>query len=150
PARLLSDFVSTLQGGDVQMALKPGTKTMHLKCGRYEANINGMDAEDFPAVPSVGEGTRCTITARPLRAAINTVAFAAAADDTRPVLAGVLVTLEGDEVTFAAADGFRLAVRTVSLSTSAPESLSLLVPARTLLELARIIADSDDPVEIAA
>ena len=58
PARLLSDFVSTLVGGDVQMELKPGTKTMQLKCGRYEANINGIDAEDFPAVPSVGDGPR--------------------------------------------------------------------------------------------
>jgi DNA polymerase-3 subunit beta len=150
PARLLSDFVSTLGGGDVQMALKTGTKTMHLKCGRYEANINGMDAEDFPAVPSVGEGTRCSITTKALRSAISQVAFAAAADDTRPVLAGVLMTLEDDEVTFAAADGFRLAVRTAPLSAPAPEALSLLVPARTLNELARIIPDSDDPVEIAA
>jgi DNA polymerase-3 subunit beta len=150
PARLLSDFVSTLVGGDVQMALKPGTKTMQLKCGRYEANINGIDAEDFPAVPSVGDGPRCQVPARTLRAAINQVAFAAATDETRPVLSGVLVTIENDELTMAAADGFRLAVRTVEVGEPVAEKLSLLVPARTLIELARIIADSDDPVEIAA
>jgi DNA polymerase-3 subunit beta len=150
PARLLSDFVSTLVGGDVQMALKPGTKTMQLKAGRYEANINGIDAEDFPAVPSVGDGPRSKVPARRLRGAINQVAFAAATDETRPVLSGVLLTLEGDQLTMAAADGFRLAVRTVELAEPVAEKLSLLVPARTLIELARIISDSDDPVEIAA
>ncbi len=150
PARLLSDFVSTLVGGDVQMALKPGTKTMQLKCGRYEANVNGIDAEDFPQVPSVGDGPRCQIPARVLRSAINQVAFAAATDETRPVLSGVLMTLDGTELTMAAADGFRLAVRTVEVGEPLTEKLSLLVPARTLIELARIISDSDDPVEIAA
>jgi len=150
PARLLSDFVSTLVGGDVQMSLKPGTKTMQLKCGRYEANINGIDAEDFPQVPSVGDGPRSQIPARTLRSAINQVAFAAATDETRPVLSGVLMTLDGSELTMAAADGFRLAVRTVEVGDPLSEKLSLLVPARTLIELARIIADSDDPVEIAA
>jgi len=150
PARLLSDFVSTLVGGDVQMVLKPGTKTMQLKAGRYEANINGIDAEDFPAVPSVGDGSRSRVPAKTLRSAINQVAFAAATDETRPVLSGVLVTIDGDQLTMAAADGFRLAVRTVEVAEPVAEKLSLLVPARTLIELARIIPDSDDPVEIAA
>ncbi|MBM2810770.1 MAG: polymerase beta subunit, partial [Chloroflexi bacterium] len=150
PARLLSDFVSSLGGGDIQMQLKPGTKTMHLKCGRYEANINGIDADDFPAVPSVGGGPRCLVTAKTLRLGIGQSAFAAATDETRPVLAGVFLTMEGDELTLAAADGFRLAVRTISLAEGVAEKLSLLVPARTLNELARIIPDSDDPVEITA
>src|SRR5439155_2260399 len=150
PARLLSDFVSTLMGGDVEMGLKPGTKTMQLKCGRYEANINGIDAEDFPAVPSVGDGPRSKIAARVLRAAINQVAFAAATDETRPVLSGVLLTIDGDQLTMAAADGFRLAVRTIEVAEPSAEKLSLLVPARTLIELARIIPDSEDAVEIAA
>jgi DNA polymerase-3 subunit beta len=150
PARLLSDFVSSLGGGDIQMALKPGTKTMNLKCGRYEANINGIDAEDFPAVPSVGDGPRAQVAARTLRTGINQAAFAAATDETRPVLSGVLLTFEGDELTMAAADGFRLAVRTISLLEPVSERLSVLVPARTLIELARIIPDTDDPVEIAA
>jgi len=150
PARLLSDFVSSLGGGDVQMMLKPGTKTMNLKCGRYEANINGIDAEDFPAVPSTDEGTRARIVAKTLKSGISQVAFAAAAEETRPVLSGVLVTIEGDELTLAAADGFRLAVRTVQLAEPFEDRLSLLVPARALTELSRIIPDSDECVEIAA
>lgn len=150
PARLLSDFVTSLGGGDVQMALKPGTRTMHLRCGRFEANINGMDAADFPAVPSVSEGTRCRISAKVLRTAIGQVAFAAATDETRPVLSGVLLTVSGDELTLAAADGFRLAVRTVPLLEGLEAPLSVIVPARALIELARILPDVDDPVEIGA
>jgi DNA polymerase III subunit beta len=150
PARLLSDFVTSLGGGDVQMALKPGTKTMNLKCGRYEANVNGMDAADFPAVPSVDEGTRCRISAKTLRTAISQVAFAAATDETRPVLSGVLLTIEAEELTMAAADGFRLAVRTAPLLEGLAEKLSVIVPARALIELSRILPDSEDPVEIGA
>ena len=149
PAHLLSDFVASLSGGDVQMTLRPGTKTMNLKCGRYEANINGVDAEDFPAIQTVGEGTTCQVSARVLRSAIGQAAFAAATDETRPVLSGVLVTLDED-LTLAAADGFRLAVRTAPLLTKPDERLSLLVPARTLIELARILEDTDEAVEIGA
>ncbi|MPZ13230.1 MAG: DNA polymerase III subunit beta [Chloroflexi bacterium] len=150
PARLLGDFVASLGGGDIQMEIKPGTRTMHLACGRFEANINGIDADDFPAAPAVGDGSRCRIAAKTLRTAITQVVFAAAADETRPVLSGVLVTIDGSELTMAAADGFRLAVRAVSLADPVAEKLTLLAPARTLNELARIIPDSEDPVEITA
>jgi len=156
PAHLLADFVGSLGGGDVQMMLKPGTKTMNLKCGRYEANINGIDADDFPAVPTVGDGPRCRIVAKTLRSGINRVAFAAATDETRPVLSGVLLTVQGDELTLAAADGFRLAVSTVPLAEPMPESaeeptaLKLLIPARALTELARVVPDGEEMVEIAA
>jgi DNA polymerase-3 subunit beta len=150
PARLLSDFVGSLAGGDVEMVLKPGTRTMNLSCGRFEANVNGIDAEDFPAVPAVDEGPRCRIQAKTLRTAISQVVFAAATEETRPVLSGVLLTIEGEDLTLAAADGFRLAVRTVPLAEPAQEQLSLLVPGRSLNELARILPDSEDAVEIAA
>src|SRR5438132_1497345 len=73
-----------------------------------------------------------------------------ATDEARPVLSGVLLTLEGDQLTLAAADGFRLAVRGVPLMDPVTEKLSLLVPARTLIELARVLDDTDDAVEIAA
>jgi DNA polymerase-3 subunit beta len=132
------------------MGLKPGTKTMNLKCGRYEANINGIDADDFPAIPSAADGASWRVSARVLRLGIAQAAFAAATDETRPVLSGVLLTLEGDQLTLAAADGFRLAVRGVPLMDPVTEKLSLLVPARTLIELARVLDDTDDAVEIAA
>jgi DNA polymerase-3 subunit beta len=81
-----------------------------------------------------------------LRSAITQVAIAAAVDEARPMLTGVLVQFEGDQMTMAAADGYRLSVRTDTLADSLPEPLSVIVPARAMTELARVSAEQEDPV----
>jgi DNA polymerase-3 subunit beta len=111
---------------------------VHLTCGRYEANIAGIDAEDFPPIPTVSGGASFAMEAAALKEAIGQVVFAAAPDDTRPVLAGVLVRLSHGTLTLAAADGFRLAVRTVEVPAPGPD-LQMIVPARALTEVARLL-----------
>ena len=144
PARLLSDYVALLDHGQkVELELNPKTHKVHLACGRYEANIAGIDAEDFPPIPAVSGGPSFSIPASILKEAINGVVFAAAPDDTRPVLAGVLLKLGGTSLTLAAADGFRLAVRTVELPEGGAE-LQMIVPAKTLSEVARLLSDAAD------
>ena len=144
PARLLSDYVALLDHGQkVELELNPKTHKVHLACGRYEANIAGIDAEDFPPIPAVSGGPSFSIPASILKEAIDEVVFAAAPDDTRPVLAGVLVKMGGTTLTLAAADGFRLAVRTVELPNGGPE-LQMIVPAKTLSEVERLLPDSAD------
>jgi len=149
PARLLADYVALLDHGQkVALELNSKSHKVHLACGRYEANVAGIDAEDFPPVPAVSGGSSFSIPSGLLKQAIGEVVFAAAPDDTRPVLAGVLVKISGGELTLAAADGFRLAVRTVDLPEEGPE-LTMIVPARTLTEVARLLSDSnDEPVAI--
>src|SRR6185437_6669360 len=116
PSRLLADYVALLDHGQkVELELNQKTHKVHLACGRYEANIAGIDAEDFPPIPQVSGGQTLTMPASVLKEAIGEVVFAAAPDDTRPVLAGVLLKMGGGSLTLAAADGFRLAVRTVEL-----------------------------------
>ena len=149
PARLLADYVALLDHGqNVGLELNTRTHKVHLACGRYEANVAGIDAEDFPPVPAVSGGSSFSIPSGLLKQAISEVVFAAAPDDTRPVLAGVLVKINRSSLTLAAADGFRLAVRTVELPEDGPE-LTMIVPARTLTEVARLLSDSsDEPVAI--
>src|SRR5437868_5234337 len=148
PARLLADYVALLDHGQkVELDLNPKTHKVHLACGRYEANIAGIDAEDFPPIPAVSGGQSFAIPASILKESISQVVFAAAPDDTRPVLAGVLLKLGGTTLTLAAADGFRLAVRTLDLPEGTPE-LQMIVPARTLTEVARLLPDSDEEVQI--
>jgi DNA polymerase-3 subunit beta len=149
PSRLLSDYVALLDHGQkVELDLNPKTHKVHLACGRYEANVAGIDAEDFPPIPAVSGGESFSIPAGLLKQAINEVVFAAAPDDTRPVLAGVLLKMGGGTLTLAAADGFRLAVRTVELPEGGPD-LQMIVPAKTLTEVARLLSDaSDDQVAI--
>ncbi len=152
PARLLSEYVGLLdKGSQVDMALNQKNRKVHLSCGRYEANIAGLDAEDFPAIPTVSGGAAFSLPGSLLKEVIEQVAFAAAQDDTRPVLAGVLFRLQGNRLTLAAADGFRLAVRSVELESPVGEDLAVIIPSKALSELARALPDGgEEMVEIAA
>ena len=148
PARLLTEFISSLPSEQLDINLAPKTRSLQLKCARFEARINGMDAEDFPPIPQLVEGTTTKIEADALRLAITQVVFAAAAEDTRPVLTGVQAEFEHDRLTLAAADGFRLAVHTTSLATPVAEKTEVIIPARALGELNRLVADQEEPVEV--
>jgi DNA polymerase-3 subunit beta len=152
PARVLADWVSLLdRDQQIDLALNARNKKVHLSCARYESNVSGIDAEDFPPIPTVEEGTSVSLDAASLKDAVSQVAFAAAQDDSRPVLAGVLLRLEGGKLTLAAADGFRLAVRTVEIPEGAEQELNMIIPARALSELARVLPDEDGKlVQLAA
>ena len=147
PARLLTQFVNSLPQQRVDVTLEDEPLRLAMKCARYGANINGQDADDFPPIPSVDEGAVGKMDAAVMRDAIRHVAFAAATEDSRPVLTGVKVEMSGDEFTFAAADGFRLAVYEGKLSDPVPEDINFIVPARTLQEVNRLLGQQSDPVE---
>lgn len=153
PARLLTEFVSSLsqlgKETNVQLNLDPSTLALHVKGGRFEANIKGIAAEDFPSLPAgATNGNQITIKAHDLKEAVNQVAFAASSDETRPVLTGIFTTFSNDKVTMAAADSFRLAVRTAPLAEEVSNSFSALLPARAMIELARVVGDDENVVEI--
>lgn len=152
PAKLLVDFVSSLPNEPVKMALDERTRTLHLKCARYEGNIKGIAAEEFPIIPEVTEKPVARIPAPLLKEMIGQVAFAASGDDSRPQLAGVYVQIEGREMTMAAADGFRLSRRVTTLDTPVEATLKLIIPAKSMSELARVLPDTEgeeaEPVSI--
>ncbi len=148
PARLLTDFVNSLPNDQINLTLSPRTRTLELKCARFEARINGEEAEEFPPIPSIEEGVATTIDPEALRLAIAQVVFAAATEETRPVLTGVHCQFYGDTLTLAAADGFRLAVHKAPLSQPVAEMTEVIIPARTLNELQRLISDEEEPVQI--
>ena len=147
PARLLTDFVNSLSKQTISITTTNPGKGIQLKGDRVDATINGADAAEFPPIPSVDDGIATRVDPKAMREAIHQVVLAAAVEDSRPVLTGVNVELEGTSLTLAAADGFRLAVHTATLLDAVPEKLSVIVPARTLQEVERLI-DGDDPIEI--
>jgi DNA polymerase-3 subunit beta len=147
PARLLTDLVNSLPGGEpIVLELGDG-ETLHLQAGRFESNIKGIPAEDFPTVQTAGERPITRVPQKLLRQALDETAFAAASDEARPILTGVLARFEGDQLTLAAADNYRIAVKTITVLDPVEET-SVVIPARALIELARILADVDDPVSI--
>lgn len=149
PARTLQDLVSTLPPERVDMDLDVRTLTLHLSCAGKSANIKGMDAAEFPAMPDFNPEQAIAVKARVFKEMIDQVVFAAAREDNRPILTGVLIRFEGDVLTLAAADGYRLSVRTTELEFNAGDREPIIVPARTLQELSRVISDEDDELLIA-
>jgi DNA polymerase III subunit beta len=139
PARLLTDFVNTLSPTDVKLELQPESQSLKVSGQRSQATIRGMDPAEFPTLPSGDTGEQAvTLDAVELREMIGEVAFAAATDDARPVFTGVLARVRDERLTLASADSFRLAVATTALP-GAPNMSDVLIPAKSLTELARIL-----------
>jgi DNA polymerase-3 subunit beta len=147
PARLLTEFVNSLPADRIDLSLSK--RTLELRCARFEAHISGIDAEDFPPIPSVAEGMSAQVEPEALRQGISQVVFATAPEDTRPVLTGVHCDFEGEKLTLAAADGFRLAVHTTTLLSEVEPRVEVIIPGRALTELNRLIGDQEEPVQIA-
>jgi DNA polymerase-3 subunit beta len=139
PAKTLVDLVNTLPQDKVDMSLTVRTQTLNLNCGRVHANLKGIDAQEFPLIPLANLDDALQLNVDDLREMINQVIFAAATDEARPILTGVLAKIEEGQVTLAASDGFRLSVRTAHLSSPAHNPVSVIIPARALAELGRVI-----------
>jgi DNA polymerase III subunit beta len=148
PARLLTDFVNSLPPEKIDMTLPARSRQLRLVCARNEATIGGMDADDFPPIPRVEGGEGIALDPKVLHKAITQVVFAAATDDSRPVLTGVHTLMEGAELTLAAADGFRLSVHHLPLGQSVAERTEVIIPARALAEVNRLLADEEEPVQM--
>jgi DNA polymerase-3 subunit beta len=157
PARLLTDFVNSLSPERIDMELSERTQTLHLRCARTEANMKGLDARDFPLVPTLSgetdadeattqvQGTLIELEGVGLRKMIDQVVFAAAQDESRPTLTGVEVAFLQSRLRMAATDGYRLSVRSAHVDgLAADTNVTVIVPAKSLSELGRISGEGDD------
>jgi DNA polymerase III subunit beta len=146
PARTFSDLVSMLPSDQVLLKLDPQTQTLNVRGGSSTNDIKCIDAQEFPPMPVPDFDGAVQINVGDFREMIHQVAFAASSDEARPVLMGVLVQVDKDKLTMAAADGFRLSVRKAVLSTPSSAPVSAIVPAQALKELARVATDSEEPI----
>jgi DNA polymerase III subunit beta len=148
PAKLITDLVNSLPQAAVEISVSNDSHVVNIKSQRSSATIKGMDPSEFPLIPSTEGGELpIVLDAAQFKEAIQEVAFAAADDDSRPVLTGVYVETGSEKLTFAAADAFRLAVRVIELPGYEQSHDTMLIPARTLEELARILP-SEGSVEM--
>jgi DNA polymerase III subunit beta len=147
PAKTFADLVSNLSPERVDLKLDPATHTVQVRCGATTSNIKGIDADEFPPITH-GQGEDVSMDAKVFQEMVNQTAFAAAKEDNRPVLTGVYFDLNGDNITMASADGYRLAVRNGKLLRPAVKPVAMNIPARTLMEVARVIDETDEEVAI--
>jgi DNA polymerase-3 subunit beta len=146
PARTFTDLVSTLPPDRVNMDLNVRTQTMNVRCGSSNTDLKCIDAQEFPPMPVPDLEGGIQLNVADLKEMIQQVVFAASSDEARPILTGVLMTVDGSHITLAAADGFRLSVRTAELSSPVEQAIKAVIPARALSELARISSDGKDIV----
>ncbi len=148
PARNFIDLVNSLPAEQIELVVDEELQTLKLTCGSVKASFRGIDAEEFPVIPEPQDEEGMVVETGDLRQALAQVTFAASNDDSHKVLTGVLAEFEGQTLTLVAADGFRLSVRNIPLLHPLPQPLSVIIPARAMSELSRIIGTQEEPVEI--
>jgi DNA polymerase-3 subunit beta len=148
PARTFNDLIGTMPSDGVKLALDERTQTLNVVCGSSITDIKGIDAQEFPPMPVPNLENGIELNVADLKEMIQQVAFAASADDARPVLQGVSMTVEGSEITLAATDGFRISMRRARLSSPVAKPMSAIIPARALNELARVASDGKQTVHM--
>jgi len=143
PARLMVDFVASLPSGTITLELEE-TK-LKISADKYESVINGTNAEEYPVMPAISEGTSWKIGAKTLRNGLQQILPAASSDEGRPVLTGVYLHSHENILFLAATDSYRLAEKSLTKTT---HDISLLVPASALQDLLRILSDVDEEVTV--
>jgi DNA polymerase-3 subunit beta len=143
PARLLAGLVGNLPSGKV--TLETNKEVLKVVAEGISSKINGLSAEEFPSFSVEGKPL-LSIDGGKLKKAIDQVSFAAAQDESRPILTGVLFHLGKKELTLTGVDGFRLAEKRLKVSStevSSEEEFSLVIPARGLGEASRLIGGGE-------
>ena len=135
PGRLLADITRSLPDQPVDLTTD-GTR-LQLSCGTARFTLPTLPLDEYPTLPDMPE-VAGTMGSDAFAAAVTSVAVAAGKDDTLPVLTGIRVEIDGEDVTLAATDRYRLAVRTLRWQPVDPSlQATALVPARTLAEAAK-------------
>ncbi len=153
PGRLLAEITRSLAAGQAVFESEPDG--VRLSCGAAEFTLVKLPVEEYPSLPELPPASG-TVDSAELAAAVSQVATSASRDDTLPMLTGVFAEIDGETITLAATDRYRLAVRKLCWAPVRPDlRASALVPARALAEAARTMAsggrvaialrDPDDP-----
>ncbi len=147
PARLLTEFVNSLPPERVDMEWNERTATLSVACGRFKSNIKGMGAQDFPALPVIAGERRLVLGADDLKSLFAKVAMATSTRGDRPVLTGIFLKVAGEHLTLSGADGFRMSLYEGENADGGANE-SVIIPARALLEVARLAGDTEEPVGV--
>ncbi len=141
PAKEITEFVSYLPSGEIE--LQTEKQILKVIAAQAEANFAGLKADEFPRGPTKNEKNLFKLEMKAFAAAVDEVSFAAANDDSRPVLEGILWQLSRDGYRLVATDGYRLALKEINHHQDLATAVSFLIPARSLNEAVKLAADQD-------
>jgi DNA polymerase-3 subunit beta len=144
PARIFAEFVNNLP--KIPVAIESDEQKTKISAGGFASTINGGDPEEFPSLPEIENAKEFTIPAAEFRESISTVAPVASGDTTRPILTGIYFYSGEDELIMTATDGYRLAEKKISRKINT--DITAIVPASTLMEVSRLISDSEEEITV--
>lgn len=148
PGRLFGEMSRNLSSGQVSVAGTEGE--VEIGSGRGRFRVRSLTPDDYPALPiedrDDSAGVQVSLDASELASALSQVVRAASGDESRQILTGVLWELESGRVTLAATDSYRLAVRSLEASGGPEGERKVVLPARTLAELARALQGASGAV----
>lgn len=147
PAKILRDLISNLPEGVITFTLKSGL--LHVLAENNKAELNTISAEEYPEIPVMGNDVEVLEIESALFAdAVKSVVFAASTDTARPIFSGVYLSFVDGLLSVVASDGFRLSEKVLTLDVPFSKTFSVVIPAKTLLEVARLIVP-EVPTKIA-
>jgi len=148
PARLLQDYVNN--NTDKTINLELNESTLKLESDRFKANINGIEASEFPLIPEVKKTVEIEVGVGELTSAVGKTIIATALDESRPVLAGVYFFKNEEAMKIVATDSYRLAEYSLKMGNppAGGKDFKFIVPQRTMAELGRILSNAGEKVVI--
>lgn len=149
PSKLFADLVSQSPPDRITLSLQDSSQELRYHCASVDSVIKGIASDEFPIIPTSDSDSPIRLPAALLKEMVEQVSFAAASDESRPILTGVLMDFATDQLTLSASDGFRLSVRVAPLERAIATPTRVIVPARALAELGRLLTDGNEEVELA-
>ncbi|MFC2948770.1 DNA polymerase III subunit beta [Virgibacillus sediminis] len=146
-AKYFPDIVKKLPEKTVEITADENLKVT-IRSGNAEFNLNGQDAEEYPQLPKLQTDDSFEIPTDLLKSMIKQTVFAVSTMETRPILTGVNMKLADHKLSFTATDSHRLASREIPVPNANTEFPNIVVPGKSLNELNKILADSEEKVEI--
>ena len=143
PAKLLNSYVSLLKDEKIELSLIQG-ETIQLTSPSSQTKIKGISAHEFPVIPKVEKESALKVPTKDLEIAIMQTAFSASTNTSRPVLSGVFFDVQKDSMKIVATDSYRLAEKQLFLIDKLEQHFQCIVPARTVVELGKILSRSDN------
>ncbi len=151
PARMLVDVVASLPDATVEMRSED-RNILGLSCGRSEYTINGLPADEYPALPEVSGEIAFEVTQAGMRDLIRSTIFASSGDETRAILTGILLKRSEAGIQMVATDSYRLAVKTAAAEAvkaeAGQDAWQVIIPSRALQELNRMLDPADEEVAV--
>ena len=146
-ARFFSEIIRRLPGKEFSLEVKESFQTQIIS-ENSEFTINGLDANNYPRLPEIPDESSFVISGKTFREIINETQFAVAKQESRLVLTGVHFTFSPDKIHAVATDSHRLSSRALTLENGPQTKTDLIIPGKSLLELARIIGETDPEIKV--